>query len=1179
MSCEGEITSSDFEGGCPSGTATIAAGSGFDRFTIETNDDMALENAEEFTVSVIEALPRIDGRITISSTRSSVTATITDNDTADIGFEALRYEVSEDEGSLTLTVSVLSGEIGEGVFVTVDVRSIDGSAVAGADYTSVRESLTFTSSMTEATVTVVITDDAIVEGNEEFSLALSGESISSAATTAEVLIRDNDDGVITVTAVTGTVSEGEAANFRLELTEGSTETGIGVEWSVSCEGDVSAEDFVGGCPSGTATIAAGQISTIFTITTNSDSVVENDEKFTVSITGIEDLITISGTMSTASVTIEDEAVLSVSAPADVEELATGMSVARFTVSLADGVTAVSDITLSWSVTCATDVTGVASPADFANGECPSGTATILAGQTSAVFSFTALDDEMREGTESFTVSIVTMTAGDFDVVFDDGADGFVREFVAELDLLDAQSVNFEVRVRPLSVSEGGSVTFELVLDDNASTVSEALTLPWAISFGSSSESDFASGQAFSGTAEIPANMRTSALVTVSVASDTVVEGDEFFNVIIPVEGRPTSEEFVIQSVEVSSDRVTILDDPADRGVITVTAVTGTVSEGGEVTFRVDLSGGVTAEEVIGVEWSVSCVVGSGITAGDFADSVCPSGTVAIVSGETSATFAVRTVVDNVVEGSEEFTVRLMTDVVPNIGGRITVSDSMSSASATIEDTDRGVVSVTVVTRTVSEGGDVTFRVELSDGVSVRESIGVAWVVNCEGGVTAGDFADSVCPSGTVTIADGRSSATFFVSTNDDDVFEGDEEFTVRLTSVLPEGQVTISDTMSTASATINDNDAGLGFEDLRYDVLESAGSVTLIVVLSGAISSVDDLIVNVRTVDGTAGDQDYEGIDIPLNFTNFFGFSSVPVSVDITPDRIVEGAESFVVTLSGARVSVARSSATVTILDDDRGVISVEAATDMVLEGDDVTFTVNLSGDGGDVTGSADISVAWSVSCSGDITAADFGECPSGIETISPGQSSATFAVSTIDDSIAEAMEVFIVMLTGVSSEIEDRITISDSMSVARVTILDDDAIGVEIGFSPVAYMVDEDAGNVELTVSVLSGDIESGVSVAVTVMTVDGSAVVGEDYTATTATLTFTSSVTEATVTVDILDDVLVEGNETFEVSLSGERVSSGSGVARVTIIDNDVEIGFSPDEYMVDEDAGSVELTVLVL
>ena len=680
-------------------------------------------------------------------------------------------------------------------------------------------------------------------------------------------------------------------------------------------------------------------------------------------------------------------------------------------------------------------------------------------------------------------------------------------------------------------------------------------------------------------------MRTSALVTVSVASDTVVEGDEFFNVIIPVEGRPTSEDFVIQSVEVSSDRVTILDDPADRGVITVTAVTSTVSEGSEVTFRVDLSGGVTAEEVIGVEWSVSCVVGSGITAGDFADSVCPSGTVEIVSGETYATFAVRTVVDNVVEGSEEFTVTLMTDVVPNIGGRITVSDSMSSASATIEDTDRGVVSVTVVTRTVSEGGDVTFRVELSDGVSVREPIVVAWVVNCEGGVTAEDFVGSPCEEDTVTIAEGRSSATFFVSTNDDDVFEGDEEFTVRLTSVLPEGRVTISDTMSTASATISDNDAGIGFEDLFYEVSEGEDSVTLIVVLSGAISSSDDLIVNVRTVDGTAGDQDYEGIDIPLNFTNFFGSSSVPVSVDITPDRIVEGDESFVVTLSGARVSVARSSATVTILDDDRGVISVEAATDMVLEGDDVTFTVNLSGDGGDVTGSADISVAWSVSCGGDITALDFEDspCQEGRATIVSGETSATFTVRTADDSMAEAMEVFIVMLTGVSPEIEDRITISDSMSVARVTILDDDAIGVEIGFSPTAYRVDEDAGNVELTVSVLSGDIEAGVSVAVTVMTMgEGSAVVGEDYTSTTATLTFTSSVTEATVTVDISDDTVVEGNETFEVELSGDRVSSGSGVATVTITDDDavgVEIGFSPDEYIVDEDAVSITLTVSVL
>ena len=555
--------------------------------------------------------------------------------------------------------------------------------------------------------------------------------------------------------------------------------------------------------------------------------------------------------------------------------------------------------------------------------CPSGTATIVAGETFAVFSFTALDDEMREGTESFTVSIVTMTTGNFNVVFDDGADGFVREFVAELDLLDAQSVNIDVLLSSLSVSEGGSVTFNLLLDD---TVSEGLTLPWAISFDSASALDFAAGQALSGTVEIPANMRTSALVTVDVASDTVVEGDEFFNVIVPVEGRPTSEEFEIQSVEVSSDRVTILDDPADRGVITVTAVTGTVSEGGDVSFRVELTGGVTANEAIDVLWGVSCGSGSDVTAEDFVGLPCPSGISTIDAGGSSAVFIIETVDDSVVERVETVTVtlsRLSPDVSPNIASRITVSDTMGSASADDKDNDRGVVSVTVVTRTVSEGDEATFRVILSEGFTLGEDIGVSWSVNCEvgNGITAGDFVGD-CPSGVVTLAVSslefseletvEVSATFIVETDDDSLVEGMEEFTVRLTGVSPdiEDRVTISDTMSTASATISDNDAGVGFEPLLYRVSEAAVSVTLFVVLSGEIAFGENVIVNVRTVDGTA----ISVIKITKVEMNFWrsptGSRRVPVSVNIINDSLVEGDEYFVVTLSGALVSVAASSAT-----------------------------------------------------------------------------------------------------------------------------------------------------------------------------------------------------------------------------------------------------------------------------
>ena len=231
-------------------------------------------------------------------------------------------------------------------------------------------------------------------------------------------------------------------------------------------------------------------------------------------------VTANFSLNDPPVEIEAEAVLSVSIPASVEESATGMNIAIFEVVLTSGVTAAEDIEVLWSVDCATDVNGFASSADFVGG-CPSGTVTIGSGETSASFSFMTLDDEIREGTERFTVSIAAMTLGSFDVVFDDGAD----EFVSELNLLDDETVrfavNFEGRAGPssvldgefvdlslLSVEEGEFVEFRLRLDEPVSET-EAVVLPWEISFDTASSDDFASGQAFAGTVEIPPNSLTS----------------------------------------------------------------------------------------------------------------------------------------------------------------------------------------------------------------------------------------------------------------------------------------------------------------------------------------------------------------------------------------------------------------------------------------------------------------------------------------------------------------------------------------------------------------------------------------------------------------------------------------------------------------------------------------------
>ena len=75
---------------------------------------------------------------------------------------------------------------------------------------------------------------------------------------------------------------------------------------------------------------------------------------------------------------------------------------------------------------------------------------------------------------------------------------------------------------------------------------------------------------------------------------------------------------------------------------------------------------------------------------------------------------------------------------------------------------------------------------------------------------------------------------------------------------------------------------------------------------------------------------------------------------------------------------------------------------------------------------------------------------------------------------------------------------------------------------------------------------LDAAVDEAVTVdyATADGSATAGEDYTATSGTLTFAAGERRKTVSVAILDDAIDEGEETFRLRLSnasGARIGDG--------------------------------------
>jgi glucose/arabinose dehydrogenase len=76
---------------------------------------------------------------------------------------------------------------------------------------------------------------------------------------------------------------------------------------------------------------------------------------------------------------------------------------------------------------------------------------------------------------------------------------------------------------------------------------------------------------------------------------------------------------------------------------------------------------------------------------------------------------------------------------------------------------------------------------------------------------------------------------------------------------------------------------------------------------------------------------------------------------------------------------------------------------------------------------------------------------------------------------------------------------------------------------------------------------------------TLDGSASAGNDYTAQSGTLTFANGVTSQVISIPILDDTLVEGDEVFSIAVDRPTGATlrAPRTAQVTIVDNDVPAG----------------------
>ena len=465
----------------------------------------------------------------------------------------------------------------------------------------------------------------------------------------------------------------------------------------------------------------------------------------------------------------------------------------------------------------------------------------------------------------------------------------------------------------------------------------------------------------------------------------------------------------------------------------------------EVTVTGALTGTATLEENIPVTVSVDGSVGSGMASSDDFDAVTDfTLTVGQTSRTGSASFNLTGTDDNVAgEGAEKL---LISGSVPYTGVTVTVN----GVEMTITDGDSSptVINLSVdaddettgVQSSVTEGAAAaTVRVTASfpEGAAVLASKTTVRVsVSGDGGTGQGEAADFTAVTAfdlEIPAGADRGSATFSLSTVQDDYAEGSETLTVSGTAsgfTVNNGSVTIDDDDALASFALS-VDADTGVNGTQTGLGEGSAAKTAQVTASlpnGSKTFESDTVITV-SVDGNGGAGEAEAADFApvtdFSLTVAAGATSgtATFTFDPTEDDYAEGTEKITVSGTTARAGVGVASAELEIADNDAApaaaVLTVDLDADnsgdqdTIGEGDAaVTATVKAALPSGSKTFESDTAITVTVTgegTTGKAESSDFSTDQANNSfkvTISAGQTSGsgTFTLTIADDNVADVV-------------------------------------------------------------------------------------------------------------------------------------------------------------------------------
>ena len=595
--------------------------------------------------------------------------------------------VEEPGGSLSFVVS-LSEEVNERV--TVEYKTVDGTATAGRDYTSKSGTLTFAIGDVTKVVTVEVLDDSDEEGDETMTLRLSK------AQGAEMV-----DGVGTGTIVPGTVNISiadatieEAANAVLEFVvtlDQRPDGTVTVEYSTEDGSATSTDDYT--ADRGTLTFSGSKTEETVTINVTSDSTVEADETMTVRLFNAQGGA-IARAEGTGTIT-SDGIGISVS-DAEVEE-ESGATL-DFTVTLDKAPAAGVDVTVEYATKDGTATDGN----DYSR---TSGTLTFAAGETKKEVKVRVEDPPhhrpANEPTETMTL-----------VLSNPSRNAFLRDDTGIGTIYEENGFRIERPGPVVQEGPGATLDFKVTL---ARAEDSSVSVDYATRDGTSFTTEFADAvagsdyTATSGTLTFAANeeMKT---VSVPVLHDNVNEPTEVMELRL---SNPSTGLGLLNR--------TVPGTITDSIGISVSDATVEEEEGATLDFEISLDRALQAGESVTITYTIE---GKGVhddaTAEAGKDYKATSGSVTFREGDQTKTVQVEVKEDNEVEDTEVLFLKLQRTIPSNAPGFV-IADNEGKG----EITDRNGISAQASTGIEQPdafgSGTVTFTVSLERPAADRRS--------------------------------------------------------------------------------------------------------------------------------------------------------------------------------------------------------------------------------------------------------------------------------------------------------------------------------------------------------------------------------------------------------------------------------------------------------------------------